>query len=56
MSFHHDLNSASRLYREEMLREARKRHLVEQTKGNHRTRFGLRGVVSAMSGALSMLR
>jgi hypothetical protein len=53
---YYDLNSANRLYREEVLREARRRHLVEQAKGNHRSRFWLRGVVSAMSGALSMLR
>ena len=56
MYYPYDLHSASRLYREEALREARKRHLLEQAKGSHRPRFGLRDVVSAVSGALSVLR
>ncbi len=52
----YDLHYVSQIYREEALREARKRHLVEQAKGNKAPRFWLRGVVSAMSGTLSMLK
>ncbi len=52
----YDINSASRGYREEALEEARKRHLVEQARGDKAPRFRLRGVVSAMSAALSVLR
>jgi hypothetical protein len=36
MDFPYDLNHASRMYREEALREARKRHLPEQVSGNRR--------------------
>jgi hypothetical protein len=51
----YDLHSWSRQYREDALHEARTRHLVEQAKGNHSARFRLRDVVSAVSGALSVL-
>jgi hypothetical protein len=34
MDFHYDLNSASRLYREEAFGEARKRHLVERARAS----------------------
>ena len=56
MDFHCDLDSWSRMYRQEALREARKRHWAQQVNGNKAPRVWLRGVVSAMIGALSMLR
>lgn len=52
----YDLNSWSRMYREEALREARMRHLVRQAKGNHPPRLGLGRLGSMLSGALSLLR
>jgi hypothetical protein len=36
MDRYYDLNSASRMYREERLREVRKQHLVEQASRNRR--------------------
>jgi hypothetical protein len=53
MAFSYDLSSASRMYRKERLREARKRHLVEQAKASHRPRSRLGNVGSILSGALS---
>jgi hypothetical protein len=56
MNFHYDLNSASRMYREEALREARKRHLAEQGGGNRwplLSRLGNVGsLLSGVAGAL----
>jgi hypothetical protein len=42
--------------REEALREAQRRSLAKQGKGDRRTLFKLAGVGSALSGALSLLR
>jgi hypothetical protein len=42
MDFHYDLNSASRLYREEAFREARKRHLVERARASRKDPRGAR--------------
>jgi hypothetical protein len=53
MDFHYDLNSASRMYRKERLREARERHLAEQAKASHRPRSRIGNVGSILSGSLS---
>jgi ribosomal protein L37AE/L43A len=59
MDFHYDLNSASRLYREEAFREARKRHLVERARASRyphggARRMGLCGF--SWGSALALLR
>ncbi len=57
MDFHYDLNSWSRMYRQEALREARKRHLTQQANGNRRLVFRLGNVGSILiSGVLSALK
>ena len=56
MDFHYDLNSASRIYREERLTEARKRHLLEQAKPSHRARSKLGNVGSILGGVLGTLK
>src|SRR5215212_5958140 len=59
MDFHYDLNSASRLYREEAFGEARKRHLVERARAirdpRGSKRSGLCGL-SSWRSALALLR
>jgi hypothetical protein len=52
----YDLNSWSRMYREEALKEARMRHLGRQAKGDHSPRFWLGHLGSILSGALPLLR
>ena len=52
----YDLHSWSTQYRQEALREARKRHLVEQAKGNRRPHTGLGRVGFALSGALNVFK
>ena len=42
--------------REEEIREAQRRSLAKQGKGDRRTPFKLGGVGSALSGVLSLLR
>ena len=39
MNYPYDLHSVSQIYREEALREARTRHLLEQAKRNKAPRF-----------------
>jgi hypothetical protein len=57
MDFHYDLTSWSRMYRQEALREARKRHLAQQASGNRRLVFRLGNVGSILiSGVLSALK
>jgi hypothetical protein len=57
MDRYYDLNSASRMYREERLREVRKQHLVEQASRNRRPLFSRIGNVgSILSGVLSALK
>jgi len=48
MDCHYDLNSASRLYREEAFGEARKRHLVERARASQ-THAGRSAAASAAS-------
>jgi hypothetical protein len=52
----YDLNSYSKLYREETLRVARRRDLVEQANGNRGPRSRLGRVGFALSGALHGLK
>jgi hypothetical protein len=52
----YDLHSYSKLYRDETLRAARRRDLVEQANGNRRPRSGLGRVGFALSGALHGLK
>ncbi len=59
MDFHYDLNSWSRMYREEALREARKRHLAEeQARGSRKPVFCRLGNAGSIliSGVLSVLK
>jgi hypothetical protein len=59
MHFHYDLNSWSRMYRQEALTEARKRHLAQQASGNSsRPLFSRVGNVGSIliSGVLSALK
>jgi hypothetical protein len=57
MDFHYDLNSASRLYREEAFREARKRHLVERARASRDPRGARRsGLSSSWRNPLALLR
>ena len=56
MNCPYDLHSWSKHYREEALREASKRHLVEQANGNRRLRSGLGRVGFALSGALIVFK
>lgn len=58
MHFHYDLNSWSRMYRQEALTEARKRHLVQQASGDRRPLFSRVGNVGSIliSGVLSALK
>ena len=58
MHFHYDLTSWSRMYREEALREARKRHLAQQASGNRGPLFSGLGKVGSIliSGVLSTLK
>jgi hypothetical protein len=52
----YDLNSYSKLYREETLRVARRRDLVEQANGNRGPRSRLGRVGFALSGVLNGLK
>jgi hypothetical protein len=52
----YDLRSWSKQRREETLREAQRRSLAKQAKGDRGTRFELGRVGSALSGVLSLLR
>ena len=52
----YDLHSHSKLYREERLQEASRRHLVERANGNRRPRSRLGRVGFALSGALHGLK
>jgi len=45
MYTYYDLNSASRIYREERLTEARKRHLAKQARAHRKQRSGQSAVV-----------
>ena len=56
MDFHYDLNSPSRLYREEAFREARKRHLVERARASRDPRGSKRSGLSSWRSALALLR
>ena len=57
MDFHYDLDSRSLMYRQEALREARKRNLAEQACGNSRPLFSSVGTVgSILGGVLSVLK
>jgi hypothetical protein len=56
MDFHYDLNSASRLYREEALREAWKRHLVERARASRDPRGARRIGLSSWTSVLALLR
>jgi hypothetical protein len=58
MHFHYDLNSWSRMYRQEALTEARKRHLAQQASGDRRALFSRVGNVGSIliSGVLSALK
>jgi hypothetical protein len=50
----YDLNSWSKQRREEALREAQRRSLAKQGKGDRTTPFQLGGVGSALSNVLSL--
>ena len=52
----YDLDSWSKQRREEEIREAHRRSLAKQGKGDHKTPFKLGGVGSALSSILSLLR
>jgi hypothetical protein len=52
----YDLYYWSKQRRDEALRDAQKRSLAEQGKGDRKTPFRLDGVGSALSGVLSLLR
>ena len=53
----YDLHSWSRMRREDALREARKRHLIERAKAERGQRFGQNRVCAACRSALlSLLR
>jgi hypothetical protein len=58
MDFHYyDLNSASRLYREEVFRETRKRHLVERTRASRDPRGTRRsGLSTSWRNLLALVR
>ena len=57
MNNYYDLNTWSKLYREEALQAASRRDLVEQANGNRRQRSSrLRRVGFALSGALHGLK
>jgi hypothetical protein len=57
MDFHYDLNCASRLYREEAFREARKRHLVERARASRDPRGARRiGFSSSWRNPLALVR
>ncbi len=58
MHFHYDLDSWSLMYREETLREVRKRHLAQQASGNSSPLFSRVGNVGSIliSGVLSALK
>jgi hypothetical protein len=57
MDFYQDLNSWSKHYREEALREIQERHLAEQASGTRRPLFsGLGNVGSMFSGVLGALK
>jgi hypothetical protein len=57
MDFHYyELNSASRLYREEAFREARKRHLVERARASRDPRGARRIGLSSWRNPLALLR
>ena len=52
----YDLNSWSKLRREEAIREAQRRSLAKQGKGDRGTPFKRGGVGSALSAVLGLLR
>jgi hypothetical protein len=52
----YDLDSWSKQRREEALREAQRRSLAKQGKGDRNTHFGLGRVGSALSAVLGLLR
>ena len=52
----YDLNSWSKQRREEALREAQRRSLAKEVKGDRRTPFKQGGVGYALSSVLSLLR
>jgi hypothetical protein len=52
----YDLNSWSKQRREEAIREAQRRSLAKQEKGDHSTPFKLGVVGSALSGVLGLFR
>jgi hypothetical protein len=52
----YDLNSWTKQRREEEIREAQRRSLAKQGKGDRRTPFKLGVVGSALSSVLSLLR
>ena len=54
---YYDLNSASRLYREEVFREAQKRHLLERARASRDPRGARRiGLCSSWRNPLALLR
>jgi hypothetical protein len=52
----YDLNSWSKQRREETIREAQRRSLAKQEKGDRNTHFELGRVGSALSAVLGLLR
>ena len=58
MYTYYDLNSASRIYREERLTEARKRHLAKQARADRKQRSEQSPVVVGLAWAsvLSLVR
>jgi hypothetical protein len=56
MNNYYDLNTWSKLYREEALQAASRRDLVEQANGNRRPRSRLGRIEFALSGALHGLK
>jgi hypothetical protein len=52
----YDLNSWSKQHREEALREAQRRSLAKQEKGDRNTHFEQGRVDSALSAVLGLLR
>jgi len=56
MDFHYNLNSASRLYREEALRKARKRHLLERARASRDPHGARRIGLSSRRNPLAPLR
>jgi hypothetical protein len=56
MDFYYDLSSASRLYREEAFREARKRHLVERARASRDPHGAKRTGLSSWRNPLALLR